>query len=120
MEKKYRSAKGIKGMLIGGSGGGPFFRVYGPDGSFKDFSIDHYDLEVQIIDTDAFLYDFDVVGADAEEGNSLNYSPTSLGWDLLVARNPTEALISNNPTYREYAEDFIRKQKKVVRKSKNG
>ena len=123
MEKKYKNAKGLKGILMGTSDA-RYFRVRtGPDRAaiadhrigldFKDYRLDHYDLEVLIIDQDAYLYD----GEDDDQ-HILNYSPQTLGWDREVIANPTAALINPTPWIREYAEDLLKQKKDLDNQKK--
>ena len=58
------TATGTKGFLIR-TMNTFMFRVYGPDYSFTDYEILHYDLEVTITDTDCV---FD------EQNQTLNYN----------------------------------------------
>lgn len=55
-----KPAKGVKGFIMRGCDidGNRFyyFRVYNENHSFVDYDIEHYDLEVEILD-DAVLYD---------------------------------------------------------------
>ena len=49
-----------------------FFRTYKEDGSFVDYEICHSDLEIQILDKDAYIYN--------KDGKSfIDYSPKTLG-----------------------------------------
>ena len=61
------SAKGLKGILIR-VGDRHVFRVYREDYTFLDYDILHYDLEIQILESDATLY-------RSEFGNYLDYPP---------------------------------------------
>jgi hypothetical protein len=61
------SAKGLKGILIR-VGDRHVFRVYREDYTFLDYDILHYDLEIQILESDATLY-------RNEFGNYLDYPP---------------------------------------------
>jgi hypothetical protein len=51
-----KSAKSVKGILIRGTDGINYFRVYSPNKSFIDYRLVHSDLEVEIKDPDAFFY----------------------------------------------------------------
>mgnify|MGYP003576631708 FL=1 len=70
----------MRGFLlrsIDDAGGARYlFRVYGTDHSFNDYELLHSDLEVEIIDEEATLY-------DAEEGRDarLDHSPRTLGYE---------------------------------------
>ena len=46
----------VKGMLCRDIDGRAFFRVYKPDGSFRDYRIAHFDLEIEVTDDDAYAY----------------------------------------------------------------
>jgi hypothetical protein len=65
-------AKGIKGFLIVAINGDHLFRVYNKDHTFIDYKLYHNDLEIEIIDDDAFFYNI-------ESKNILDYSPQTLG-----------------------------------------
>lgn len=111
MEKKYKSAKGVKGTLIGPADA-RYFRVRTGRAVFKDYRLDHYDLEILIVDQDAYLYD------DADDQNTLDYSPQTLGWDKEVVDHPTAALINPTPWIREYAEDLLKQKKDLDNQKK--
>jgi hypothetical protein len=53
---KPKKIKNVKGMLCRSVDGRAFFRVYKPDGSFCDYHIVHCDLEIEVIDDDAYAY----------------------------------------------------------------
>lgn len=53
-----------------------FFRIYDAGGSFRDFDLLHFDLEVEIVDQEATFYE--AVGG--REGR-LDHSPRTLGRD---------------------------------------
>ncbi len=62
MERTYKpnekSAQGVTGYLIRLLDGELYFRVYAPDrSSFKDYKINHHDLQVQITDDYSSFYD---------------------------------------------------------------
>ena len=70
MATKLRSvkpAKGTKGHIIR-VGNTYMFRVYDANYDFIDYDILHYDLEVEILDTDASLY-------SSEYGQYLDHAP---------------------------------------------
>ena len=70
MATKLRSvkpAKGTKGYIIR-VGDTYMFRVYDANYDFIDYDILHYDLEVEILDTDASLY-------SSEYGDYLDHAP---------------------------------------------
>ena len=48
-------AKGQRGILISGFGGGVFFRQYAEDHSFVDYEVTNYDVEIEILDPHAAL-----------------------------------------------------------------
>jgi hypothetical protein len=58
MHHKTKSEKieKLKGILCRDIDGGVFLRVYGADGSFRDYRIAHFDLEIEITDEDAYAY----------------------------------------------------------------
>lgn len=67
---KYIKAKGLKGFLISDN----IFRVHDEKNrtEFKDYTIVHNDLEIMILDDDAFIYE-----NDQEE--IIDYSKETLG-----------------------------------------
>ena len=72
--RSVKPAKGIKGFIMRGSDmeGNRFyyFRVYdeGHIHKFIDYDIEHFDLEVEILESDAVLY-------QSEYGNYIDYTP---------------------------------------------
>lgn len=49
-----------------------FFRTYNQDGTFNDYEIRHSDLEIQIVDSDAYIYN--------RNGNlCIDHGPKTLG-----------------------------------------
>jgi hypothetical protein len=70
--RSVKPAKGTKGFIMHGSDidGNPFyfFRVYNEDFTFVDYDILHYDLEVEILESDAMLY-------QDEFGAHIDYAP---------------------------------------------
>ena len=64
-----KPAKGTKGYIIR-VGDTYMFRVYDKEYNFIDYDILHYDLEVEILDTDASLY-------TSEYGQYLDHAPIS-------------------------------------------
>jgi len=72
--RSVKPAKGTKGFIMHGSDidGNPFyfFRVYdkGHIHKFVDYDILHYDLEVEILESDAMLY-------QDEFGAHIDYAP---------------------------------------------
>ena len=65
--RNVKPAKGTKGYIIR-VGDTYMFRVYDKDYNFIDYDILHYDLEVEILDTDASLY-------SSEYGQYLDHAP---------------------------------------------
>nr|VFK23885.1 MAG: hypothetical protein BECKLPF1236B_GA0070989_13842 [Candidatus Kentron sp. LPFa] len=62
----------VKGMLCRDIDGRAFFRVYEPDGSFRDYRIAHFDLEIEVTDDDAYAY--------CKDGEwFIDYGPATLG-----------------------------------------
>ena len=60
------------GFLCRSPDGSMFFRTYAKNGSFRDYEIAHYDMEIQIVDTDAYVY--------RRRGKSvIDYGPATLG-----------------------------------------
>lgn len=74
MTQKTVSATGLSGMLMYSGNGTYFFRVNAEDGSYKDYDIFHWDMEITITDTDAFIYPSTRNGMDG----FIDYSPTTL------------------------------------------
>jgi len=56
---KSKPAKGTKGFIIRTTDDGYMFRVYNATHEFIDYDILHYDMEVEILDDDAHLYEYD-------------------------------------------------------------
>jgi hypothetical protein len=48
--------KNMKGYLCISLDGRYFFRTYHNDGSFCDYDINHTDMEIEIVDSDAYIY----------------------------------------------------------------
>jgi hypothetical protein len=72
---KVTQAKGTKGFLMWmGPNYGYMFRVYAEDNTFKDYSIVHSDLEIEILDEEATLYD------DDNGAIKIDNSPATLGY----------------------------------------
>ena len=65
--RSVKPAKGTKGYIIR-VGDTYMFRVYDKEYNFIDYDILHYDLEVEILDTDATLY-------SSEYGQYLDHAP---------------------------------------------
>jgi hypothetical protein len=57
-QKKMKPEKitNQRGFLCRSMDGKTFFRTYNADGSFRDFDIAHHDLEIEIVDSDAYIY----------------------------------------------------------------
>lgn len=65
---KTKSANGLTGMLIQ-TLDSMKFRVYNNERMFTDYDIRHYDLQVTIVDPDAYIYD----------NKYIDHSPQTLG-----------------------------------------
>lgn len=78
----YRNANKQKGILLKSLTGDPYlFRVYGKNGSFKDYEILHDDIGIQILDDSAeFL--------ESKDGKEfyLDYSRKILGQEAKYNR----------------------------------
>ena len=62
----------LKGTLCRDIWGKVFIRAEGPDGTERDYRLDHCDLSVEIVDDDAYAY--------LKDGEwVLDYSPDTLG-----------------------------------------
>ncbi len=61
MQPNETSAQNVKGFILRGMDGELFFRIYDEKdrSKYKDYKIDHYDLEVQIIDNYSSFYEYD-------------------------------------------------------------
>ena len=64
-------ARGQRGILISGFGGGVYFRQYREDHSFVDYEVTNYDVEIEILDPHAALI-------CNEHGNFLDYTTESM------------------------------------------
>ncbi len=71
------NAVGTRGFVLD-TLAGPVFRVHNKDHSFTDYDLRHGDLEVVIVDEDAFFYP-DSTGKD---DGTLDYSPETQGLDI--------------------------------------
>lgn len=69
------SANGMKGMLLRMWNGQYVFRVTGTDGNFVDCDLQHYDMSIEIQDSDAYFYMTD------DGSIELDHSPETLGID---------------------------------------
>ncbi len=64
----------LKGILCKSTDNSFFLRVYNDDKTFTDYNIYHSDMEIQILDSDAYIYE--------EEGEFyIDHSPQTLGID---------------------------------------
>jgi hypothetical protein len=72
MKIKQEKIKNMRGFLCRSVDGKVLFRQYYGDHSFRDFDIAHYDLEIEIIDSDAYAY---------QKGQTwvIDYGPDTLG-----------------------------------------
>lgn len=58
--KPLKSANGVRGCLIRGTGDSPsFLRVGDENGEFRDYFVTHYDVDVIIDDKSAHFYEHD-------------------------------------------------------------
>jgi hypothetical protein len=55
MSNQETPARGQRGILISGFGGGVYFRQYAEDHSFVDYEVTNYDVEIEILDPHAAL-----------------------------------------------------------------
>ena len=55
MSNQEIPARGQRGILISGFGGGVYFRQYCEDHSFVDYEVTNYDVEIEILDPHAAL-----------------------------------------------------------------
>ena len=56
---KPEKIQNLKGFLCKSFGDKFFFRTYKQDGLYIDYEICHSDLEIQILDNDAYIYNRD-------------------------------------------------------------
>ena len=69
---KPEKIKNLKGILCGDIYGKYFIRTTMPDGSTRDYRVDHSDLSIEIQDDDAYIY--------KKDGDwIIDYSPATLG-----------------------------------------
>lgn len=54
---KIKKVKKLKGFLCKSIGDRFFFRTYNKDRTFTDYKLCHTDLEIQILDSDAYIYE---------------------------------------------------------------
>lgn len=75
---QYKCVKGITGFLIFDATGIPYFRIYDKKdkSKFNDYEIRLHDMEITILDDDAYMY---INNADLDEDNYINYSKETLG-----------------------------------------
>jgi hypothetical protein len=71
MSNQETPARGQRGILISGFGGGVYFRQYREDHSFVDYEVTNYDVEIEIRDPDAALI-------RNEHGDFLDYTSESM------------------------------------------
>jgi hypothetical protein len=72
---KIKQATGTTGFILD-TLDGYVFRVYHKDNSFTDYNLLSGDLEVTIVDEDAFFY------PNERGGGTLDYGPETLGLDI--------------------------------------
>lgn len=68
-----KSADKVRGMLLYNGHNNYYLRVNQGDGTFKDYDILHSDLEIQVLDVDAYLYEL------GDGSLVLDHSPETLG-----------------------------------------
>ena len=71
MSRQETPAAGQRGILITGFDNQVYFRQYAADFTFVDYLLTNYDVEVEIVDTDAALIRTD-------RGNFLDYTSASM------------------------------------------
>jgi hypothetical protein len=72
---KIKQATGTTGFILD-TLDGYVFRVYHEAGGFTDYNLRSGDLEVTIVDEDAFFY------PNERGGGTLDYGPETLGLDI--------------------------------------
>lgn len=55
-DMKSKKADKLRGFLCRSADRQYFFRTYNEDGTFTDYNLFHPDLEIQILDSDAYIY----------------------------------------------------------------
>jgi len=68
-------AKDLKGFLCRSTDNRYFFRTYDENGAITDYALLHSDLEIQILDSDAYIY-------ERKGGYCIDHSPQTLGLDI--------------------------------------
>jgi hypothetical protein len=81
MSNQEIPAKGQRGILISGFGGGVYFRQYGADHSFVDYEVTNYDVEIEIVDPHAALI-------RNSRGDFLDYTTESMS---VVSKSNTDS-----------------------------
>ena len=73
MTRPSKPANGTKGHLLSLFDGTYCFRVYGDNYTFKDYNLQHSDLQITITDSDSAFY-------ENENGTlTLDHAPATLG-----------------------------------------
>jgi hypothetical protein len=76
---KPKKIKKMQGMLCRSIDGRVFLRTRMPDGGQQDYEIAHSDMNIQIMDDDAYVY--------CRKGNLvIDYGPATLGLDGRTGR----------------------------------
>lgn len=73
MKRSLGSANGLRGTLCRSFGGEYFLRVSRDNGGFDDYWLMHYDIDITIADTTAWMYE------SADGDKILDYCPQTLG-----------------------------------------
>lgn len=71
MSKQETPAQGQRGILITSFDNQVYFRQYAPDFTFVDYMLTNYDVEIEIVDSDAALI-------RNERGDFLDYTSESM------------------------------------------
>jgi len=72
---EIKKATGTTGFILD-TLDGYVFRVYHKAGDFTDYNLRSGELEVTVVDEDAFFY------PDDKDGGTLDYGPETLGLDI--------------------------------------
>ena len=95
--RKMSLARGTRGFLLRSNDSDGslryFFRVYGAGHSFRDYELLHSDLEIEIVDEEATLYERE----DGLEAR-LDHSPRTLGQERIASAQSSESTAPLTPS----------------------
>jgi hypothetical protein len=81
MSNQETPARGQRGILISGFGGGVYFRQYDANHEFVDYEVTNYDVEIEILDPHAALI-------RNQRGDFLDYTTESMN---VVSKSNTDS-----------------------------